>query len=298
MAEFLQLSAAGWALGARYALVALGFAVVYRATRVINLAHAGLVALGAYLTYNAHVTWGLPFALAVIVAVALGALVGWGIERAVVRFLGGAPSFAVLMATVGVLIVLNQLIGRIWGFPAVDMDDPWGIDSVEVLGAVVLHRDLWTIGLGTVALAAVFAFFRWTRLGLALRAAAEDAEAAAAQGISPRLVVGTAWALAGGVAALAGTMLGAGPGQVNQTIELTALAALPAMILGGLGSPHGAVAGGLVMGFTQLWTAGYQPDWAPWLGDDLDRVMPYLVMVVILVVRPTGLFGAGEVRRV
>jgi branched-chain amino acid transport system permease protein len=296
--EFLQLSVAGFALGTRYALVALGFVVAYAATRVINFAHAGFVLLGAYLAYNARQTWGLPFPLALIVAILGVALLGATVEHTVIRRLRGEMPWVVSMATVGVLIILNQVVPRIWGYIQLDLGDPWGIDRFELGGIVILQKDAWAIGLGAIAVAGFFVFLRHSRYGLAFRACAIDPEAAAAQGIPLGQVHALAWALAGASAGLAGAMLGAGAGAVQPGIGLIAFAALPAMILGGLDSPLGAVVGGLVIGLSQVWTAGYQPEWAPWLGHGFDTVMPYLVMVVILLVRPTGIFGSPPVRTV
>jgi branched-chain amino acid transport system permease protein len=286
------------ALGSRYALVALGFVLAYASTRVINFAHAGFVLLGAYLAYDARQTWGLPFPVAVAVAIAGVALVGMAVERLLIRRLQGERPWVASIATVGVLIILNQVVPRVWGFTQLDMGDPWGIDGFELGGVVILHKDAWAIALGAGAVAGFFFFLRRTRYGLAFRAAAIDREAAAAQGIPLGRVHALAWALGGASAGLAGALIGAGPAAVQPGIGTIAFAALPAMILGGLNSPIGAVVGGLVIGLTQVWTAGYQPEWAPWLGHGFDTVMPYLVMVVVLLVRPTGIFGSPPARTV
>jgi branched-chain amino acid transport system permease protein len=298
MAEFLQLTFEGLALGARYALVALGFVIIYRATGVINFAQGGLVVLGAYLAYQATQEWGLPFAVAVLFALAVSALLGVAIERLVLRWMVGQPAFAVVMITIGILFVIEQLIPTIWGPGSKNLGDPWGVDTLDVGGVVLAVADLWTLALTAVALGAFFVFFRVSRYGLAMRAVAFDQEAALAQGISVRRVVAISWAIAGTVAALAGVMLSAGATGVDPTISFIALAAFPAMILGGLDSPVGAVIGGAVIGVTQTLTAGYQPDIAPWLGNNFHVVMPYVVMVAVLLIRPYGLFGTPEVRRV
>ncbi len=210
----------------------------------------------------------------------------------------GQPAFAVVMITIGVLFVIEQLIPTIWGPQSRNLGDPWGLSTIDAGGVVLSVANLWTIALTAAALGAFFAFFRFSRYGLAMRATAFDQEAALAQGISVRRVVAISWAIAGLVAALAGVTLAAGATNVDPTISFIALAAFPAMILGGLDSPLGAVVGGVVIGVTQTLTAGYQPDWAPWLGANFHVVMPYLVMVLVLLVRPYGLFGTPEVRRV
>jgi branched-chain amino acid transport system permease protein len=298
MDEFVQLCFNGLALGARYALVALGFVIIYRATGVINFAQGALVALGAYLTYAFANGAELPFALAVLLAVVCASLFGAGLERVVLRRMVGEPVFAVIMITIGLLFIIDQAITAIWGFDALNLADPWGVETVAAGGVVMAVRDLWTLAIAAAVLGGFFLFFRLSTLGVAMRATAIDAEAALAQGISVRRVFGVSWAISAGLAALAGVTLASGPAALSPTIGAIALVAFPAMIVGGMDSPAGAVAGGLIIGLTQALTAGYQQDVAPWLGQNFAVVMPYVVMIVILLVRPYGLFGTPEVRRV
>jgi branched-chain amino acid transport system permease protein len=296
--EFLQLCFAGLALGARYALVALGFVIIFRATGVINFAQGGLVALGAYLTYAFANQSGLPFVVAAVLAVAASAVVGAIAERLVLRRMVGQPVFAVIMITIGLLFIIEQACTAIWGFDSLNLDDPWGVKTVHAGDVVLSVRDLWTIGLAAAVLAAFFLFFRLSKMGVAMRATAFDQEAALAQGISVRRVFAVSWAIAAGLAAIAGLTLASGPAALSPGIGGIALVAFPAMIVGGLDSPAGAVLGGVIIGLTQSLTAGYQDDILPWAGDNLSSVMPYAVMILILLVRPYGLFGTPEVRRV
>jgi branched-chain amino acid transport system permease protein len=296
--EFLQLCFAGLALGARYALVALGFVIIYRATGVINFAQGGLLAVGAYLTYAFANDAGLPFFLAVVLALAFSALLGAAVERTMLRPMVGQPVFAVIMITIGLLFILEQLVTTVWGYDSLNLADPWGVDTVRAGDVVMSVRDLWTLGLAAAVLAGFFAFFRLSKLGVAMRATALDPEAALAQGISARRVFAVSWAISAGLAALAGVTLASGPAALSPGIGAIALVAFPAMIVGGLDSPVGAVVGGIIIGLTQSLTAGYQEDLFPWAGDNFGAVMPYLVMILILLVRPYGLFGTKEVRRV
>jgi branched-chain amino acid transport system permease protein len=298
MTEFLQLVLAGVALGFKYALVALGFVIIFNATGVINFAQGGFVMLGAYLTYNFGVTWGLPFWVAVILAMITTALVGMLIERLVLRRMVGRPPFALIMITVGLLFVIQEVVTTIWGFDNLNLGDPWGVDVVNIGELVISVSDIWTVILGLVVVAAFFAFFRFSPLGLAMRATALDQEAALAQGMSAKRVWAVSWGIAGAVAALAGVTIAAGAGGVNPQIQFIALLAFPAIILGGIDSPGGAILGGVIIGVTQTLTAGYQDDYAPWLGSGFQSVMPYVVMLLILLVRPYGLFGTKEVKRV
>jgi branched-chain amino acid transport system permease protein len=295
--EFLQLCFAGLALGARYALVALGFVITYRATGALNLALVALLALGGYLAYAFIGLGVLPFAVAVALAIACTSGVGVAAERVVLRRMVGRPVFAVIMITVGLLYVLEQAITVIWGFDTLELGDPWGVDTVRAGGVVLAVRDLWTLALVALALVAFFAFQRFSRMGVAMRAAASDQEAALANGISVRRVFAVSWGISAALAGLAGITLAAGPASLSPGIGYIALAAFPAMIVGGLDSPGGAVAGGLLVGLVQALTAGYQDELFSWAGQNVSAIMPYVVMIAILLVRPYGLFGTREVRR-
>lgn len=298
MIDFLQLCFAGVALGAQYALVALGFVIIYRATGVINFAQGSFMVFGAYLAYNYHVTWGIPFYIALVMAMISGFILGSIVDRVVMQRMVGQPVFATTMITIGILFVLDQVATSIWGFDNLNLGDPWGIRTVTAGDLVFAVKDLWTIGLTAAVVVAFFLFFRFSKMGVAMRATALDQEAALAQGISSKRVYMVSWGIAGVVGALAGVTLAAGPSQLAPALGLIALQAFPAMILGGLESPGGAVLGGIIIGLAQTLTAGYQPEYAAWLGDNFQIVMPYLVMIVILMVRPYGLFGTKEVHRV
>jgi branched-chain amino acid transport system permease protein len=297
MADLLQVSIQGLAFGAKLALVALGFVVVFKATGVISLGQGALVLVGAYFAFNVTQTWGVPFVLAVVAAMAGGALTGALIERVALRPLVGRPPFAAIMCTIGVLYVVDQIVTSVWGFDSHDLGDPWGSRSVAIGDVTIAVRDLWTFGLTALALAAFFAFFRWSGTGVAMRASAVDPEAALALGISPGRVYTLAWAISGAVAALAGVTLASGSGQLSPGIALIAFTAFPAIILGGLDSPGGAVIGGLLIGLSRTLAARYLDD-VDLLGNNFHVVMPYLLMIVILLVRPFGLFGTQQVRRV
>jgi branched-chain amino acid transport system permease protein len=297
MTNFLQLLVAGTALGAIYALICLGFVVIYRATGVLNFAQGGLVVLGAYLSRQGMV-WGLPFWVAVVATVAAVAAFGLLLERLVLRRMVGQPVFAVILITLGLLYIIEQACAALWGYELLLLDDPWGVRTVALGGATFKAADLWAIGCTTVVLAAFFAGFQYSTVGVAMRAAAADPEAALAHGISSRVIHGLSWAIAGGVAVLAGVLLAAGPKGVDLTLSALALRAFPAMILGGLDSPQGAAVGGVAVGITEVMAAAYLTPNVPALGDNFHVLMPYLLMIVILVVKPYGLFGTEEVRRV
>jgi len=288
----------GFAVGAKYALIALGFVIVFKATKVLNFAQASFVLLGGFFCWQLAASWGLNFYLALVLSMIGGALLGVLIEQTLLRRLLGEPPFALIMLTVGILYVLDNLTTAIWGPENRDLRDPWGSRTLDLGGVNLAVADIWTICFAAVALVAFYLFFRYTSIGLSMRVAADDHEAAVAVGINARTVHRVSWALAGALGALTGVMLASGAGSVGPGLGLIALVAFPAMILGGLESPLGAVIGGLTIGMAQQLTALLQPEYAPWLGTGFDRVAPYVIMVAILLIRPYGLFGEREVRRI
>ena len=297
MTDLLPFVVAGLSLGSIYALICLGFVVIYRASGVVNFSQGGLVVLGAFVTHQLVVRNGFPFAVGALLAMALVAGFGMLLERVVFRPMVGQPVFAITLITLGVLFVVEQLCAVLWGHDVLMIGDPWGVRTTIIANVQVKVADLWTIGAAGGALAGFFALFRFTSFGIAMRAGASDPEAALAHGISPRAIHGLSWAIAGAVATVAGILLAAGPKGVDLSLGIVAFRAFPAMILGGLDSAEGAVAGGLLIGFVEVLTAAYLVPAFPALGDNFHVVMPYLVMIGILVVRPYGLFGRVEVRR-
>lgn len=296
--DLMRTLVSGLALGCKYALVALGFVIVFKATGVINFAQASFVLIGGYVTFNATNTWGWNFYLALLFSMLTGAVLGVLIEALILRRMVGEAPFTLVMVTIGVLFILDNLVTAIWGPDPKNLGDPWGLQVITVGDVPLAHKDLWTIGFTALVLAAFFAFFRYSSLGLAMRATALDQEAAMAQGISARRIYRASWAIAGLVAALAGSALSAGSVALYPGVGLIALVAFPAMILGGLDSPLGAVVGGIIIGLVQQLTSLYGPEYLEWFGSGFELVAPYLVMIVILLVRPYGLFGTKEVRRV
>ncbi|SMQ13904.1 amino acid/amide ABC transporter membrane protein 1, HAAT family [Streptomyces sp. Ag82_O1-12] len=288
----------GLALGAVYALVALGFVIIFQASGVMNFAHGSLLLLGGYLTAVLHDDLGFAGALAV--SVLATAAVAGVMDRFLLRAGGPDPHGAHVqtIVTIGVdILVLTDLSRRIGG-DLLSLGDPWG-DSVSALGPVtVADSRIAAIVVSGVVIAGVFALFRYTSWGLSLRAAAEDVEAASLMGVRLVRIRMLAWCLAGALAALAAVFLAAFPAPgLERTTGQIALKAFPAAILGGMASPPGALAGSLLIGMTEALVAGYQSDLHV-LGEGFGDVAPYAVMVLVLLVRPTGLFGGRAAVRV
>jgi branched-chain amino acid transport system permease protein len=297
--EFAQFLFNGFALGCIYALIALGFTVIYRASQVINFAQGALILLGAYLVAWLHAEKGLPFALAVIAALAICAAVGVAFQVGVLRRVSGQQIFAVAMITIGLNVALTSLIpSLIIGTSGRDIDDPWGSSTVAAGGVTLTWVKIWTVITAIAVLGLFFLFDRYSKYGLAMRATASDEEAALAVGVPTRRVNALAWGIAGAVAVVGGFFLAGFPNKADPFIGFSALRAFPAIILGGLESPAGAVVGGIVIGLVEELTAGYQPGHASWLGSNFYIVAPYVVMIAVLLVRPYGLFGARPVERV
>jgi branched-chain amino acid transport system permease protein len=257
-----------------------------------------LLTLGVYLVYNFTSGQSVPFPLAVVMSMIVTAGVALLFERLVLRRMLGNPVFAQVMVTIGLLFILQNLVIAIWGAEPLNLGDPWGISTISIGEVIIEVRDLWTAALAIGVLVVFFLFFRFSKLGLAMRATAVDQEAALAQGMSSRQVYMAAWGIAGATAAIAGVGVAAGATGVSPSVEFVALLAFPAIILGGIDSPLGAVIGGLIIGVTQSLTAGYQNELFPWLWAGFDDVMPFIVMVLVLLVRPYGLFGTPEIKRV
>ncbi|MGH2785314.1 MAG: branched-chain amino acid ABC transporter permease [Actinomycetota bacterium] len=298
MDEFLSATIRGLAQGSLYTLLGLGFVIIYKGTRVVNFAQPVLMIFGAYFTSYFVVALGLSFWLGIVAAVLTTALIAAVTERVALRPMVGEQPFSAAMVTVGVLIALQVVANDLIGLELRQMGDPWGLSKFDVAGVALFHRDLAALVLTFAAVAGMAAFFKLSRVGLALRAASFDQEAALAQGVPVGRMFGISWAISGGLAAIAGLLVGTGGAGIDQNTAFIALKALPAIILGGLDSVPGAVVGGLSIGLAETYTKVYQPDHFAWAGGNFDQVVPYLVMLLVLLVRPYGLFGTREVERV
>jgi branched-chain amino acid transport system permease protein len=284
----------GLGLGSIYALLALGFVIIFKATRVISFAQPAFMLAGAVIV--TYLVGPLGFFGALIAATLLTGLLALGVERVAVRPMVGRPAFVVAIITLGVDVVVRVITTGFIGLNVRQVGDPWGLSTVEIGGVSIQQRHLAVFITAGLVVLALFAFFRFTPMGLAMRAASEDQEAALAQGVSVGSVFALSWAMAGGLAAVAGTFVAAGE-SVDHLMWRIALTALPVIILGGLDSLPGAVIGGLVVGVLQELAANYQSH-APWLGGNVSVITPYVVMLLVLLVRPYGLFGTREVERV
>ncbi len=299
MEALIESIARGLGQGSVYAMLGLGFVIVYKGTDVVNFAQPALMILGAFFVSWFTFDAGLPFFAAVPVAMVAAALLGAAIERVALRPMVGQPVFSAAMVTVGVFFALLTIATRLIGTDIRRAGDPWGLNAFVFADSIqVFQVDVAKVVTALLAFLAVGAYFKYSRSGLAIRATASDQETALAQGVKVGRMFGLSWALAGALGALAGVFIGAGGVGFEPISALIALKALPAIILGGLDSIKGALIGGLIIGVIESLSRTYQPGLAPWLGANFDQVVPYLVMLIVLMIRPYGLFGTPEIERV
>ena len=285
-----QLLFSGFALGSIYGLVALGFAVIYKATHVFNFAQGMLMVCGAYLAVTATVQFALPFPLAILFILAGAAAIGVVVYLVLIRPLSGQPLLPVIMITIALSIVLRALIEIIYGSSPRTLATPLPSGSFVVAGIRVseLHVVATIVSWACVGLFA--AFFRWTRAGLLMRATADSHEAAVLSGVNVNRINSSAWAIGTILAAIGGVFLG--QIQLASTeLENIGLLALPAVVIGGLQSIPGAILGGLLVGLIEQLASGY-------ISPKARDVFIYAPLLVMLLVRPWGLFGQRELGRV
>jgi branched-chain amino acid transport system permease protein len=298
VSQFLELLISGLSLGCIYALIAMGFVIVFKATNVVNFAHASILMLGAYLVARWHESLG--FFGAIAVAAALCAVVAALCDLLLVRQLrrrrGSIDALAIL--TIAINVLLGTDLARRVGADILPSGAPWGSDATHVLGVAVPQTRIAAAVVAIVLMTVFWAAFRYSDWGVAMRSAADDPETAALMGIRLRRVALVAWAVAGALAAVGGAFFTSFPAAgVSNATGLLALTAIPAAVLGGLDSTAGAVVGGLVIGVVATFTAGYQDDIA-FLGRGLSEVAPYIVLLAVLLWRPSGIFGTRGITRV
>ena len=293
MIYFLELMANGIAVGGVYALIALGFVVIYKATSIINFATGEFMMIGAYLLYTFMVMAGWPVWAAFPLVMLGSALLGLVVERAILRHMLGQPTISIVMVTIGLSSIPLGLAELIWtsdfkNFPPLFPRAP------IIMGEVVIRSNFFwgfVIAMATVAVFAVL--FKYAKVGVAMRATAGDQMAAFSMGINVRTMFTIAWAMGAVAAALGGLIIG-NIGGIQPTLGMVGLTIFPVVILGGLDSIAGAVVGGLIVGIVENLAGGYLHDYVP---GDVKELAPFAVLVLILLLKPYGLFGKEEIER-
>ena len=294
MAFFFDLFVNGLMIGSMYALVALGFVLIYKATSVVNFAQGELVMFSGYIAAALVSLYHLP--LAVALPVLLGTMVGLGfvLERGVLRPMVGQAVISVVMVTIGLAQVFQGAAAMLWGAQTKNIPLPIPLEPYVIWEIYVSPINLLAALISGAFLVAFAWFFRRSRMGIAMRAVANDQQAAMAVGINVRLVFALSWAIAGLTAAIGGVMWGSMLG-VDTQLALIGLKVFPAVILGGLDSVPGAVVGGLIIGGVESVAAGYVD---PYVGGGTKDFLPYVLMILALMIRPYGFFGREIIERV
>jgi len=290
---FLEVLVGGLLAGIMYSMVAIGFVLIYKASGVFNFAQGSMV-LFAALTFVSLVERGLGFWPALGVTLAGMLILALAIERVVLRPLVNRPPIALFMATLGLSFMIEGLAQTLWGSQVHGLELGISDTPFEIHGVMVSQFDLFAAGTAAALVLVLGVLFHRTRLGLALRAVADDQLAALSVGIDLRRVWGVVWAVSGVVALVAGLLWGARVG-VQFSLSLIVLKALPVLIIGGFSSIAGTIVAGLLVGAGEKLAEVYL---GPHVGGGIENWFPYVLAILFLLVRPTGLFGEPSVERV
>jgi len=295
MIFFLQLVVTGFALGMVYALVAIGFVIILKCSEVFNIAQGHFVMIGGYLGYTFLVLFGLPVWASLLLAIGVAIILGLLIERLTLRPLVGQPVLAVVMMTIALATILGGLATLIWGaeykayhglLPAITLKvGAISIPSESLIGLIV----------SAVTVAILMLFFRYTKIGLAMRATAEDLQVVQSVGIRATTVYAISWVIASVVGIIGGILLG-GVSGANMELAEIGLKAFAVVLLGGVNSIGGAIVAGIILGMLENVAAGYLDPLLP--GGGLAKVFPFFVMIIVLIFRPYGLFGLVRIERI
>jgi len=294
LVKFAQLFVTGLVTGSVYALVALGFVLIYKATSIINFAQGEFVLVGAYVCLWVVAEVGVPFIPAFILTMGASVILGLAVERLVLRPMIGEPIISVIMVTIGLAALLKAMVTIFWGtqikvFPPIFSQQPIYIGRV-----IVSEVYMWTFFFALFFLGVFAAFFKYSRIGIAMRAVASDQMTAQSMGIPVKVVFAISWCIAAMVSGVGGILIGNING-INITLADFGLKVFPAVIFGGLDSILGAVIGGLTIGVLENVMGGYLDQF---FGGGVKEVAPFVVLIVVLMIKPYGLFGIKEIERV
>lgn len=284
-----EVSLAGLGSGGLYALAGLAFVLIFKATRVVNLAIGEMLMMGAYFFFAAASNLGWPIWLGIAAAVVGSGLLGAVVERLLIRPMLGEAPISVFMVTVGLASILVGLVELVWGADQLRLPDFMPSEPVLIGEAMVPPKIFYGFLVAGALIAAVLLVFRFWRGGVALRATASDQAAAYAMGINVPRVFSLAWVLAAAVAAVAGIIVGS-ISSLSPSMGVFGLSVLVVVIVGGLDSVLGALVGGVLVGLVEAWTGIY-------LGGEYKMLATFSLLVLILMIRPYGLFGTHEIER-
>lgn len=288
--DLFQLILTGVAQGCIYGLIALGFVLIYKATEMVNFAQGDLMMVGAFVAFTFISTLGMPYWVGLLATMAVMALGGYLLEVVALRPIIGQPQFAVVILTISLGFVLRAVAGMVWGHNPVSFQTPFTGGVVRFGDTMISHEYLAIIA-GTLLLCTVlYLFFRYTRLGVAMQAASQNQLAAYYMGIPVKTVFSMIWAISAAVAAVAGVLM-APVALVETQMGFLGIKAFAAAVIGGFGSLPGALVGGLIVGLGEQLAGGYMPG-------GFKETAAYLIMLIMLTVRPQGLFAQIQRKKV
>ena len=292
---FLQLIVTGFALGMVYALIAIGFVVILKCTNAFNIAQGHFVLIGGYLGYTFLVPFHLPILATLILTVVVAAALGLLIERACLRPLIGLPELAIIMMTIALSTVLEGLVTLIWGGEYKTYHGVLPTLTLKLGQISVPPESLIGLIVSIIAVTLLMLLFRYTKIGLAMRATAEDLQVVQSLGIRATTVYAVSWVIASVVGAIGGIILGGVSGVMIPLAQI-GLKAFAVVLLGGVDSIGGAIVAGIILGILENVAAGYLDPLLP--GGGLAQVFPFAVMIIVLIFRPYGLFGMARIERI
>ncbi|MGD9319560.1 MAG: branched-chain amino acid ABC transporter permease [Desulfobacteraceae bacterium] len=296
MTFFMQLVVTGFALGMVYALVAIGFVIILKCSEAFNIAQGHFVLMGGYLGYTFLVPFGLPVWASLLMAIGVAIIMGLLIERLTLRPLVGQPVLAVIMMTIALASVLEGLATLLWGGEYKTYHGVLPTLSLKLGEISIPSESLIGLIVSVAAVAILMVFFRYTKIGLAMRATAEDLQVVQSAGIRATTVYAVSWVIASVVGVIGGILLGGVSGVMIPLAEV-GLKAFAVVLLGGVNSIGGAIVAGIILGVLENVAAGYLDPLLP-AGGGLAHVFPFIVMIIVLIFRPHGLFGLVTIERI
>ncbi len=294
MADLMQFILTGVTVGLVYSLIALGFTFIWKSSSVANLALGQMVLLFSWIAYGAMHQAGLPFWIGLPVTILAAVGVGWMLERVVLRPLIGQPILSLITVTLGIGFIFEGIVSMVWPISTAAMP-PFIPDApVQIFGAVVSQEYLWAAGIALVLFILVSVFFRYHKMGIAMRATADDQMAVWACGIPVTRIFSVSWMFAGALAAIGGVLMSSIGGITTGLVE-TGLKSFSVVILGGLDSFLGAMVAGPIIGLAENLGGGYLTEYV-WPG--IKDVIPFIIIIVVLFIKPYGLFGQVRIERI
>jgi branched-chain amino acid transport system permease protein len=295
MPELLQFLISGIAVGMVYALIALGFALIWKSSSVANLALGQIVLLSSWFTYSMLVQASFPLWLSLILVVLFALALGWMIERLALRPLIAQPILALITVTLGIGYFIEGIVSFIWPQSVDALPRLFPRDVIHIGPAVVSQEYVWVIGICLLVFAALTLFFRYHKMGIAMRATADDQMAVQACGIPVTRVFSRSWMFACVVAAIGGILISSIGGITHGLVE-TGLKAFSVVILGGLDSFIGAMVAGPIIGLCESLGGGYLTPIIGWAG--VKDIIPFVIIIIVMILKPYGLFGEVRIERI